>query len=77
MAKKRAKGARTRRSRIRRGDAPVTLTPLGKWQTQMQRLQEWRARVDANPTMQGDAWKQGQLRHIDDLIAQHEAAKPA
>lgn len=71
--RRKPKGPRTN---LRRGDAPISLTPLGRWQVQMQRLTDWRARVDNTPTMQGQAWKDGQLRHIDRLIAEHQAAKP-
>lgn len=72
---KRAGGKKSnyRRSRVR---AQPVLTPLHQWERQRIKLSEWRARVESTPTMQGEGWRAGQLRHIDRLIAQHEANKP-
>ncbi len=79
-APRRARKAPARRSSgVQATPAPtvrVVLTALGRWETQLQRLTDWRARVEAAPSMQGDSWKRGQLRHIDALIAEHRAAKP-
>lgn len=71
--------ARVQRARAGRAPIPeplVILTVAARWQTQMKRLEDWRARVEAAPSMQGEVWKRGQLRHIDALIATHLQGKP-
>lgn len=69
-------GVRRLRPRQFRSAEFVVLTPMGRWETQMARLQEWRARMEATPSMHGPQWRAGVLRHIDALIATHAANKP-
>lgn len=66
-------GGNARRARIRE-EAELSL--LARWEAQRVKLAAWRERVAAAPSMHGEPWKQGQLRHIDILIAAHEANKP-
>lgn len=66
---------RTRRRRSKADDL-VQLTPAGRWEAQQRHLEAWHARVSAAPSMHGETWRAGQLRHIEALLAEHAKAKP-
>jgi hypothetical protein len=77
-ARSKARGtSRVKGAAVRKAPEPrVVLTALGRWETQLRRLEDWRLRVANADSMQGESWKRGQLRHIDALIATHLQAKP-
>lgn len=81
MPARRARGASRAKARTPRTQRQQRIAPqlseLAKWQAQRDKLVATIARVEAAPTMQGQAWKDGQLRYLRGLLANLDASRPS